>query len=110
MDQLYVQQYLVSSSTATTPGTKEEHNGTYFIEMLSHSYIFQDRGLIKGKHGAEGGWKHQYPTNVVYSKKIGMHRVESGSDDPDNVGHLGHFFDGSIGSHLQTKLSGCEVN
>ena len=26
-------------------------------------------------------------------------RVESGSDDPDNVGHLGHFFDGSSGSH-----------
>ena len=32
-------------------------------------------------------------------------RVESGSDDPDNVGHLGHFFDGSSGSHPQTKLS-----
>ena len=25
-------------------------------------------------------------------------RVESGSDDPDNVGHLGHFFDGSSGA------------
>ena len=35
-------------------------------------------------------------------------RVESGSDDPDNVGHLGHFFDGSSGSHPQTKLSGCD--
>ena len=32
-------------------------------------------------------------------------RVESGSDDPDN---LGHFFGGSSGSHLQTKLSGCD--
>ena len=39
-------------------------------------------------------------TKHVYS------RVESGSDDPDNVGHLGHFFDGSSGSHPQTKLSG----
>ena len=32
-------------------------------------------------------------------------KVESGSDDPDNVGH---FFDGSSRSHLQTKLSGCD--
>ena len=35
-------------------------------------------------------------------------RVESGSDDPDNVGHLGHFFEGSSGSHPQTNLSGCD--
>ena len=35
-------------------------------------------------------------------------RVESGLDDPDNVGHLGHFSDGSSGSHPQTKLSGCD--
>ena len=35
-------------------------------------------------------------------------RVESGSDDPDNLGHLGHFFGGSSGSHSQTKLSGCD--
>ena len=35
-------------------------------------------------------------------------RVESGSDDPDNVGHLGHFLDGSSGSHPRTKLSGCD--
>ena len=35
-------------------------------------------------------------------------RVESGSDDPDYVGHLGHFFGGSSGSHPQTKLSGCD--
>ena len=33
-------------------------------------------------------------------------RVEGGSDDSDNLGHLGHFFGGSSGSHLQTKLSG----
>ena len=32
--------------------------------------------------------------------------MENGSDDLDNLGHLGHFFDGSSGSHLQTKLSG----
>ena len=32
-------------------------------------------------------------------------RVESGSDDADN---LGHFFDRSSGSHLQNKLSGCD--
>ena len=35
-------------------------------------------------------------------------RVESGSDDPDNLGHLGHLFGGSSGSHPQTKLSGCD--
>ena len=28
--------------------------------------------------------------------------VKSGSDDPDDVGHLGHLFDGSSGSHPQT--------
>ena len=33
-------------------------------------------------------------------------RVESGSDDPDNLGHLSHFFGGSSGCHPQTKLSG----
>ena len=32
-------------------------------------------------------------------------RVESGSDDLDN---LGHFFGGLSGSYLQTKLSGCD--
>ena len=35
-------------------------------------------------------------------------KVESGLDDPDNPGHLGHFFGGSSGSHPQTKLSGCD--
>ena len=35
-------------------------------------------------------------------------RVESGLDDPDNLGHFGHFFGRSSGSHPQTKLSGCD--
>ena len=35
-------------------------------------------------------------------------RVESGLDDPDNLGHLGHFFGGSSGSYLQTRLFGCD--
>ena len=35
--------------------------------------------------------------------------VESGSDDLDNLGHLGRFFDGSSGSYPQTKLSGYYV-
>ena len=48
----------------------------------------------------------QFQTFVA--DRITSNRVESGSDDPDNVGHLGHFFDGSSGSHLQTKLSGCD--
>ena len=37
-----------------------------------------------------------------------MFRVESGSEDPDNLGHLGHFFGGSSGSYPQIKLSGCD--
>ena len=37
-------------------------------------------------------------------------RVESGSDDLDNLGHLGHFFRGSSRSHAQTKLSGCDLD
>ena len=37
-------------------------------------------------------------------------RVESGLDDPDNLGDLGHFFGGSSGSHLQTKLPGCDLD
>ncbi len=37
-------------------------------------------------------------------------RVESGSDDPDNLDHLDHFFGGSSGSHLQSKLSGCDLD
>ena len=40
-------------------------------------------------------------TNITYN------RVESGLDDPDN---LGHFFGGSSGSHPQTKLSGCDLD
>ena len=39
---------------------------------------------------------------------LAINRVESASDDPDNLGHLGHFFGGSSGSHPQTKLSGCD--
>ena len=31
-------------------------------------------------------------------------RVESGSGDSDNLGYSDHFFGGSSGSHLQTKL------
>ena len=37
-----------------------------------------------------------------------MDRVESGSDDLDYLGYLGHFFNGSSGSHPQIKLSGCD--
>ena len=55
-------------------------------------------------------WWHvfeQLPMLLYLLEDVGS-RVESGSDDPDNVGHLGHFFDGSSGSHPQTKLSGCD--
>ena len=42
--------------------------------------------------------------NIVW----GRDRVGSGSDDLaiDNLGHLGHFFGGSSGFHLQTKQVG----
>ena len=52
---------------------------------------------------------HSASTCLMKSSVKCMHgwliRVESGLDDPDNVGH---FFDGSSGSHPQTKLSGCD--
>ena len=44
--------------------------------------------------------------SYVHQVATATSRVESGSDDPDNVGHLGHLFDGSSGSHPRTKLSG----
>ena len=34
-------------------------------------------------------------------------RVESGSDDPDNLGHLGHFLEGQVG--LICKLNYLDV-
>ena len=43
----------------------------------------------------------------MYSKCMQV-RVESGSDDPDNL-HLGHFLKGQVHrSHPQTKLFGCD--
>ena len=44
-------------------------------------------------HAVLEGQSHQL--NAVYF----CSRAESGSDDPDNLGHLGHFFGGSSGSH-----------
>ena len=50
-----------------------------------------------------------YTYNIVIF--VFVTRVESGLDDPENLGHLvGHFFSGSSGSHLQTKLSGGDPN
>ena len=46
-----------------------------------------------------------YP-NLFQCEIFGEHmHIHHGSDDPDNVGHLGHFLM-SIGSHPQAKLSG----
>ena len=48
---------------------------------------------------------------IKQSYKCGVgSRVESGSDDPDYLGHLGHIFGGSSGSHPQTKLSECDLD
>ena len=50
--------------------------------------------------------------NLYHNTRLSLYaipiKVESGSDDPDNLGHLGHFFGGSSGSHPQIKLSGCD--
>ena len=52
---------------------------------------------------------HESNQKSEQRKGVGI-RIESGSDDPDNVGgHLCHFFDGSSGSHPQTKLSRCDL-
>ena len=45
---------------------------------------------------------------LSHSLKFVLVRVESGSDDPDYLGHSDHFFGGSSGSHPQTNLSGCD--
>ena len=42
---------------------------------------------------------------MVQSNLSDPTRIESGSDDPDNLSHLGHFYDGSSGSHLQTEFN-----
>ena len=39
---------------------------------------------------------------------MSMYVITSGSNNPGNVGHLGHFFGGSGRSHPQTKLSECD--
>ena len=47
---------------------------------------------------------------VLYSIAIAIHiRVESGLDDPDNLGHLDHFVGGSSGFHLQTTVNYLDV-
>ena len=53
---------------------------------------------------------HHFFQNSKQKHQIKFHspiciRVECGSDNPD---YLGHFFDGSGGSHPQAKLSGCD--
>ena len=58
------------------------------ITQCAHTYVV---GLINGNQ-------------VIHNDS----RVESGSNDPNYLGHLGHFFSGSSGSHPQAKLSGCD--
>ena len=36
-------------------------------------------------------------------------RAKNGSNDPGYI-CMGHFFDMSSGSHLQTKMSGCDLD
>ena len=49
-----------------------------------------------------------YSNLFKFADDIKYSRVESGSDDPDYLGYLGHFLGGSSGSHPQTDLSGCD--
>ena len=42
---------------------------------------------------------HVYCHNTLIKHTVLHSRVESGLDDPDNLGHLGHFFEGQVGSH-----------
>ena len=45
-------------SEITTPGTREEIEGVYFLENVeTQRYIFQDGEPIKGDRGDEKGWK-----------------------------------------------------
>ena len=47
---------------------------------------------------------------VLHSIAIAIHiRVESELDDKDNQGHLGHFVEGSSGSHPQTMVNYLDV-
>ena len=57
---------------------------------------------------ARQDWLSQVKSRMLTDINYVTVRVESGSDDPDNLGYLGHFFGGSSGSHPQTKLSGCD--
>ena len=54
------------------------------------------------------GQKVQQLYNCHIANVLSIGRCRTGLDDPDNLGHLGHFFGGSSGSHPQTKLSGCD--
>ena len=48
---------LVSSSSISTPGTKEVLDGIYFIEnVATQRYVFQDGDPIRGERGDERGW------------------------------------------------------
>ena len=64
------------------------------------------RGSSIAGHSEKINWKYK----ILTVKDTVATRVESRSDDPDYLGHLGHFFGGSSGSHPQTKLSGCELD
>ena len=76
-----------------------------FIEVCD---IAKRRPIIsdKVKENCEARLKSTLYYSLSYEHLGG--RVESGLDDLDNLGHLGHFFGGSSGFYLQTKLSGCD--
>ena len=45
---------------------------------------------------------------LVISQKSNFHIGNPRLGDPDYLGHLGHFFGESVGSHPQTTLSGSD--
>ena len=43
----------------------------------------------------------------MQNSSVDRYKVESGSDNPDNLGHLGHFLEGQVG--LICKLNYLDV-
>ena len=81
-----------------------DHIGSYIASHIA-SYIARTKlGQIATlKHFGKTSFDRLaalYSKSTRIAKRLLAHRVESGSDDLDN---LGHFFGGSSGSHLQTS-------
>ena len=86
------------------PGHKYKPPKTLVTTESSSNKMLLFHNVVKYLHEL-GGFCY-----MEVSKLIFLTRVESGSNDLDDLGHLGHFFDGSSGSHPQTKLFECDLD